>query len=173
MRDNNLNPAEIKTVYDMVSTGNLTISSAAYTIGDYLHTTVISLPVFPETTDSFVTLERYTIREVITAGTLQKAKLKLYFFSNNDMSITANDAFDWTDGTETTLSDLEYIGTVDTSNWTEIDSKNAVAEINLVSPVTFRNMSSNRTLYLIILANEAKTYDATAVINAKFIFRLH
>jgi len=170
-RDNNIKPAETKTVYDRISLGNLTISTgSAYTAGDYLHTGVLALPVFAETTDSYVRIVKIILREVVTSGTLAKGKMKLLWFTSNDMSITANSAFALADGTATTLVDLEDKATaIDTADWEEpwADSKNAIMVKYPLNPLLFKNLSTARSLYLIVLANEAITFDASAVLSGE------
>jgi len=179
-RDNNIKPAEIKNVYDRVAFATeatpLTISSSAYAVGDYLHTGVLALPVFPETVDSYIEIEKIIIREVLTSGTLAKSKLKFYFFTDNDMSITANGAFALTDGTNTTLADLEDIVSIATADWVEpfiANTINAIAVKVPTVPVLLKNLSTTRSIYLIILADEVKTYDASAKVYGEIYVRYH
>jgi len=175
-RDNNIHQAEIKTVHDRVQLGNLIISGAAYTAGDYLHTGVLAIPVFPETNDSFVKVTKIILREVITANSLVKPKLKILWFTNNDMSITANGAFALSDGTSTTLADVEDKMTViDTADWEEpfSDSLNAIMVKYPTNPLIFKNLSTTKSLYLIILANDAFTFAASAVLSGTVYVEWH
>src|SRR5512133_2354535 len=123
-RNNTLKVVHTRPVYDIISSGNLTISNVAYAANDYLHTNqIIYSNAFLEQEDCFVKILGVRVREHITAGTLQKAALKIYIFNICDMmNITANADFDFADGTATTLDNINGSITVATLNYTDVKS---------------------------------------------------
>lgn len=170
MRNQSIKFSFVKPIIDYANSGTLTVSSSAYTSGDYLHSSVINFNVFQETFDSAVKIVGIKVREIITAGSLAKKAFKLRLFNFNDMTVIANDNFDFTDGTLTSIENLLSTISVVSADYDEVTSKEAIMEKNLITPIYIPNYSSGRYLYGIAVTTDTTAYDATAEVSIELTY---
>lgn len=166
MRNLSIDPVHTRMVYDIIPSGILTLSASAYAANDYLCTNYITYDnAFPEQTDCFIRVLGVRVRENITTGSLQKPALKIYFFNECDMVITANDDFDFADGTNTTLDDIQGSLTVASIDYTEVKSGattyDAIANVYFTVPLIIPVASTNRYVKAIPTTTGTPTFDAS------------
>lgn len=176
MRNNTLNVVHTRTTYNVIESGNLTLSASAYSANDYLCTNYITYSgAFLEQTDAFTRIIGVRIRENITSGTLQKPDLTIRFFDTCDITTTANDAFDFADGTNTTSANVVGSLTVLGADYSTIvsggNSYDAVATVYFNNPPVVQG-TSNREIKAIPITTGTPTFGASTEFSIDLIVEM-
>lgn len=174
-RNNTLRDIHTRDIINIIESGNLTISTDAYTAGDYLHTNVITYSsAFLEQTDCYSEIVGVRIREH-TEGTLQKPALKIFFFDSCDIAPTANAAFDLTDGTDTTIDNLQGVLTVAALDYVELPSGasnlDAINNTYFTKPLEMAT-NTNRIIQAVAMVTGTPTFHATGTIQIDLIVKM-
>jgi hypothetical protein len=177
MRNDTLRVVHTRPVYNIISSGALTINTSAYTANDYLCTNYITYTgAFLEQTDAFVKIIGVRVRESITSGTLQKPALNILFFDECDIATTANGAFDFGDGTNTDIDNIMGQLAVTTLGYDTITSGgnayNAIANAYFVNPIIVQVASANRYIKAIPLTAGTPTFGASTILTIDLIVEM-
>jgi len=174
-RNNTLRDIHVRNIVNIIESGNLEIDTGnAYAANDYLHDNIITYSsAFLEQTDCYTEILGVRVRET-TEGTLQKPALRIFFFDSCDIVPTANAAFDLTDGTNTTIDDLQ--GTLDVAALGYVDLPSGASTLDTINNTYFINplvvyTNTNRAIKAIAMTTGTPTFDATGAIQIDLIVR--
>lgn len=142
----------------------ITPGSTAYDSGDFITAGTLEIECATNGSGGTARLAELFVTERITGGTLEKGAFRLILMHTSPPGQTAGSAF----VPPTNVDEIQNVIDVSSGTYKDITAQYSVAQVVMNNGGGNFQLPHGTTLYVVVLANAALTYDATAQVTFNF-----